>query len=201
MGKFIVFEGIDGSGKSTQIDLLGEYLNSKGIDFVQTREPGGTELAENLRKIMLEEKIDGMTEMLVVLAARNDHIQKFIKPNLSSGKWVICDRFTDSTIAYQGFARGISMNLIEKLSSLIENQIIINKIIFLDIDPEVAIERIRSRNKTFDKFDSENINFFQLVREGFKYASLSRKENSLWVDGSKPSNKIFELIKNSLFNN
>ena len=119
MGKFIVFEGIDGSGKSTQIDLLGEYLNSKGIDFVQTREPGGTELAENLRKIMLEEKIDGMTEMLVVLAARNDHIQKFIKPNLSSGKWVICDRFTDSTIAYQGFARGISMNLIEKLSSLI----------------------------------------------------------------------------------
>ena len=201
VGKLLIFEGLDGSGKSTQISLLSEYLKKLGHEVVTTREPGGTDLAERLRDLMLHNKMDGVTETFIAFAARNDHINEFIKPQLSKGKWVLCDRFTDSTKAYQGAGRGISMGLIDSLSRSVESDLNIHKVIFLDINECRSKERIKSRNKKLDRFESENHDFIQRVRQGFKNAAKDRGTKALWLNGDLSSEKIFSLIKNTIFNN
>ncbi len=201
VGKLLIFEGLDGSGKSTQISLLSEYLKKLGHEVVTTREPGGTDLAERLRDLMLHNKMDGVTETFIAFAARIDHINEFIKPQLSKGKWVLCDRFTDSTKAYQGAGRGISMRLIDSLSRSVESDLNIHKVIFLDINECRSKERIKSRNKKLDRFESENYDFIQRVRQGFKNAAKDRGTKALWLNGDLSSEKIFSLIKNTIFNN
>jgi dTMP kinase len=197
-GKLLIFEGLDGSGKSTQISLLSDYLKKIGHEVVTTREPGGTNLANNLRSLMLHNDMDGTTEMLIALAARNDHVARFIKPQLLLGKWVLCDRFTDSTKAYQGSGRGISLDIINILSDNIEKKLNIHKVIFLDITPEKSQERIQSRNIKSDRFESENYDFFHRVRTGFKKAAEDRGTKALWLKGDLSSNEIFNLIKKSI---
>lgn len=201
VGKLLIFEGLDGSGKSTQISLLSEYLKKLGHEVVTTREPGGTDLAERLRDLMLHNRMDGVTETFIAFAARSDHINEFIKPQLSKGKWVLCDRFTDSTRAYQGAGRGISMDLIDSLSRSVESDLNIHKVIFLDINECRSKERIKSRNKKLDRFESENYDFIQRVRRGFKNAAKERGTKALWLNGDLSSDKIFSLIKNTIFNN
>ena len=201
IGKFVIFEGLDGSGKSTQISLLTNYLKELGHDVVSTREPGGTELAEKLRNLMLFDAMDGVTETFTAFAARNDHVQEFIKPQLLKGKWVLCDRFTDSTKAYQGAGRGVSMDLIELFSKWIEKDLNIHKIIFLDIDTKKSKERIQTRDSHVDRFESENNYFIQRVRDGFKKAAKDRGAKAVWLNGGLSSDKVFKLIKSSIFDN
>jgi len=201
IGKLLIFEGLDGSGKSTQISLLKDYLKKLGHEVVTTREPGGTNIAENLRDIMLYNDMDGITETLIAFAARSDHVKEFIIPQLLLGKWVLCDRFTDSTKAYQGAGRGVSMELIEILSENIEKNLNIHKVIFLDITFEKSKERTETRENKLDRFELENFDFIQRVREGFKKTAKERGTKALWLEGDMPSERIFNLIKKSIFDN
>ena len=122
-GRFITLEGVEGSGKTTNLEYLCETLKEKNVSFIKTREPGGTELAEAIREAMLakwQEKITGLTEVLLVFAAREQHLQNVIRPNLERGTWVVCDRFTDATFAYQGEARGVDTEIIERLEQWVQ---------------------------------------------------------------------------------
>ena len=133
MGHLLIFEGIDGSGKSTQIALMKQFLIENGETVLTTREPGGTAFGEECRTLFLNHNISGLTELFIALASRDEHISKKIKPALEQVSWVLCDRFTDSTIAYQGWGRGIPLDLIINVSNLIEKDLNILKVIFLKI--------------------------------------------------------------------
>ncbi|OEY86772.1 dTMP kinase [Wolbachia pipientis] len=158
---FITFEGIDGSGKTTQSKLLADCFAYH--DVVLTREPGGTYFAEKIRKILLTSEIDRTAELLLLLSMRQEHMEKLILPSLQAGKIVICDRFIDSTIAYQGYGLGISLELIEKLHNLIN--IKYPDITFiLDIDVKLALQRAQNKNK----YEVMDLSFYNNVRKGFQ---------------------------------
>ena len=133
MGRLLIFEGIDGSGKSTQIQMLSDFLKSKNQKVLVTREPGGSKFGENCRKLFLNEKLDGLTEAFLAFASRNEHILQKIKPALKVGYWVLCDRFSDSTIAYQGYGRGVDIDFLQKVASEMEKQLSDIKIIYIHI--------------------------------------------------------------------
>lgn len=172
---FITFEGTEGSGKSTQAKMLHNYLQEKSYDSILTREPGGTEGAEAIRDILVNgnaDKWSSMTEALLVYAARNDHWEKLIKPSLDNGKWVICDRFFDSTIAYQGYGGGLRLNFLEDLYS---NTIGLRKpdvTFFIEIDFKIGLERALSRakiksSKVKERFEAMGENFHKKVYDAF----------------------------------
>lgn len=169
-GRFVTFEGIEGVGKSTQIDLAAEYLRGKGLDVVVTREPGGTPLAERLRRMVLEpqdEAVDGVSELLLVFAARAIHLGNLIEPALSRGAWVLCDRFTDASEAYQGAGRGVPVEHIRALERIAQRGRRPDLTLFLDVAVPLAVERTRSRAAATDRFESEDISFFERVRAGY----------------------------------
>ena len=165
-GKLITFEGPEGSGKSTQIKLLANYLSGAGCEVVITREPGGTPLAEHFREILkhhhTQEKIHPSTELFLFEAGRAQNVNEVIKPALAAGKIVLCDRFTDSTIAYQGYARGQDLHMLETLNRLALNGVEIALTILLDLPPEVGFARAARRVETqnsFDRMESETLAF------------------------------------------
>ncbi len=167
-GHFITLEGSEGAGKSTNVDTVCEMLDEAGITFYRTREPGGTDLAEALRKLMLaewEETIDGMTEALIVFAARNQHLKTEIVPRLERGDWVVCDRFTDATFAYQGAGRGVDTRFLEALEQTIQGTLQPDLTLFLDVPPALAEKRIAGRSK--DRMEKEEQEFFDRVRQGY----------------------------------
>tara|TARA_B110001454_G_scaffold43940_4_gene42995 strand:+ start:3786 stop:4448 length:663 start_codon:yes stop_codon:yes gene_type:complete len=170
LGKFITFEGGEGVGKSTNIEFCRNLLQQQGIEVLVTREPGGTEIAEIIREELLKkthsERMSDVTELLLVFAARAQHIEVFIKPALERGCWILCDRFTDSTIAYQGFARGLKVELIEQLKIIAQQGIEPDKTFLLDAPVDVGMGRARSRGPA-DRFEIEQLDFFNRVREGF----------------------------------
>lgn len=168
--KFITFEGGEGVGKSTNIEFCRQLLVQQGFDVVVTREPGGTEIAEIIREQLLKkphaERMSNVTELLLVFAARAQHIEAFIKPALERGCWVLCDRFTDSTIAYQGYGRGLELNLIEQLKSIAQMGIEPHKTFLLDAPIDIGMGRAKARGPA-DRFEVEQLDFFSRVREGF----------------------------------
>lgn len=166
-GQFITFEGIDGSGKSTQIQRLAQWLQNKNIEVLCTREPGATELGKQLRKYLLEEIIEilPMSEMLLFIADRVEHLERVIIPALNQGTWVLSDRFIDSTIAYQGYARGINVPWIQKIHQIHPLSIIPDQIILLDLEVEKAYDRMK--NRPLDKIEKESKDFLNQVRLGF----------------------------------
>ena len=170
LGKFITFEGGEGVGKSTNIEFCRNLLQQQGIEVLVTREPGGTEIAEIIREELLKkthsERMSDVTELLLVFAARAQHIEVFIKPALERGCWILCDRFTDSTIAYQGFGRGLEVELIEQLKIIAQQGIEPDKTFLLDAPVDVGMGRARSRGPA-DRFEIEQLDFFNRVREGF----------------------------------
>ena len=173
-GLFITFEGPEGAGKSTQVVKLLEYLRSCGISAVSTREPGGTALAEQIRDVVKghrgEEKMCPHTELLLMEAARSQHARIFIRPHLESGVTVICDRYTDSTLAYQGGARGISKDEIVMLNAFASGNTLPDLTFLLDLSPEAGFSRTRKRQETageFDRFEAEKIDFHLRVRRSF----------------------------------
>ncbi|WP_066804984.1 dTMP kinase [Moraxella oblonga] len=171
--KFITFEGTEGVGKTTTIDGFCRKLDSRGIAYIRTREPGGSPLAETLRKILLDNKtnISDDTELLMMFTARADHLHQTILPALADGKWVVCDRFFDSTVAYQGFGRfGGDSHQLAKISSLIEAFVPKKPDLtfWLDLDPVIGIQRAGKRS-VVDRFESEDLAFFERTYQGFLY--------------------------------
>jgi dTMP kinase len=176
-GKLITLEGIDNSGKSTQAKKVFSYLKREGYPAILVREPGGTEISEKIRKILLSQKNHKMspkTELLLYEAARAQLVNEVILPALKKGKIVICDRFYDSTTAYQAYARGLGLNLIQKLNSFAASGIVPDLTIVLDLKPEAALERAIKTKKMPDRLEKEKLRFHHKVRQG--YLALSRKE-------------------------
>lgn len=168
-GLFITVEGGEGAGKSTLIQGLKESFEKKGLLVVTTREPGGTSFGEAIRELLLHTttKISAQAELLLFLAARVEHIEKVIRPAREEGKVVICDRFTDSTIAYQGVARNLGYEWVESLATLAIHGYAPDKTLYLDIDPRKGLERISLREETKDRIEQEELYFHNMVREGF----------------------------------
>ena len=167
-GRFITLEGSEGAGKSTNVDIVCETLTEAGIDFIRTREPGGTPMAETLRDAMLhkwDEDVDGITELLLVFAARAQHLSHVIRPALAAGQWVVCDRFTDATFAYQGYGRELDLNKLVVLESWVQGQLQPDITLYLDVDPDIAEQRIAAREK--DRMEVEQRDFFVRVRQGY----------------------------------
>ncbi len=193
-GKFITFEGSEGAGKSTNLDTLCQVLRRNNIDFYQTREPGGTPLAEAIRHNLLEdwdEPVTGLTELLLVFAARNQHIQQEIAPRLARGQWVVCDRFTDATYAYQGVARGVPRATVEQLERWVQGTLQPDLTVFLDLDPQIGRQRIANRAQ--DRMEREQLAFFEAVRRGYleRAAHLSRIKT---VDASQPLPQVQQAV-------
>lgn len=176
-GRFVTIEGGDGVGKSTNIEFIANKLRQSNISFIETREPGGTALAEEIRQLLLrqrEERVAENTELLLMFAARAQHIDKVIKPALVEGKWVLCDRFTDSTFAYQGGGRGIDESKISNLAALVHSDLQPDFTLLFDAPIDVALSRVSSRGEK-DRIDGEQKEFFINVRS--TYLKLA-KENS-----------------------
>jgi len=165
-GRFITFEGIDGAGKTTHIDALEQAWRQQGRDVVRTREPGGTPLAEKLRELVLHDSMDPLTEALLVFSARRDHVQQVIRPALARGAWVLCDRFTDATFAYQGAGRGFELAVLRQLETWVQEGLQPDLTLLFDLPPAVAAGRLQAARQP-DRFEALDTAFFERVRSGY----------------------------------
>ena len=198
MGRLLIFEGIDGSGKSTQIEMLSNFLKSKKEKVFVTREPGGTEFGEKCRKLFLMENLDGLTEACIAFAARNEHVLQKIKPALKLGHWVLCDRFSDSTIAYQGYGRGVEIKFLREMAMCVEKQLSEIRIIYVHTNLETCLDRIRKRGGVKNKFDNAAKTFYEKVIYGYSNIVKERGGNIIQVDGNDKIEKVFSEILQSV---
>jgi dTMP kinase len=195
MKKFISFEGIEGSGKTTQTKLLHEFILAKGYQSTLTREPGGTKIAEKIRQILISEKMDGICELLLNFAARRDHIENLIKPQISVGNFIISDRFFDSTFAYQGFGFGVDTEIIEKIKNLTISDFSPDITFFIDIDIEIMQQRISSRLDN-NKYENLPLEFHKKVRNGFLEICQKHPNRIIKINGNQKQELVFqEIIK------
>jgi dTMP kinase len=192
-GKFITFEGGEGSGKSTQSDMLYNHLLNQEIDVIHTREIGGTEAGEQMRNILLNHQLASISELLLIMSARCQHIDKIIAPALKQGKWVICDRFIDSTAAYQGNNPGISERMVYDLHGKLLNNIVPDKTFFIKVTPEIALQRIASREVN-NKFDHKQLEFHRNVYRRFLKISKKHPNRIKIIDGTLDPEKIHNSI-------
>ena len=186
-GKFITFEGGEGAGKTTQAKMLAEALEGAGIETLMTREPGGTFGAEAIRDLVLEGTSDrwsGMTELLLMYAARLDHMEKLIKPALERGVWVISDRFSDSSMAYQGYARELGPEKVKALHAAVMDGFEPDLTILFDIDPILAQKRVETRGEDLSRFDAESIAFHNTLREAFLKIAEANVDRIFTVDAA-----------------
>lgn len=205
-GLFITFEGPDGSGKTTIATLVAEALKNKGIDVVLTREPGGIEIAEQIRKIILDPKntaMDERTEALLYAAARRQHLIEKVLPALKENKIVICDRFVDSSLVYQGVGRGIGIDKVYEMNLFAIEGIMPDFTIFFDIDPKLGLERTKKDEKrTLDRLDLEGLTFHQKVYDGYMEVVERFKERIICIDASKSieevKDNVMDLIEDHL---
>ena len=176
-GLFITFEGVEGAGKTTNIQYIAEKIEASGHEILLTREPGGIELSEAIRELLISKDYPEMhvnTELLLMFAARSEHLHKKILPAINAGKWVLCDRFTDSTFAYQGGGRGISEPTITILENLVQGSLKPDYTFLFDLNAEIGLARARNRAET-DRFEQQDIDFFNRVRT--KYLAMAESEN------------------------
>ncbi|MBR2594164.1 MAG: dTMP kinase [Firmicutes bacterium] len=200
-GIFITVEGGDGAGKSTQVSLIEKYLKDKGLSPLMIREPGGTSISEQIRSIILDKKnieMANMTEVLLYAASRAQLVDEVIVPALQRGRIVVCDRFLDSSIAYQGFGRGISVKAIEDINSYATAGVSPDLTIYLDITPERSFRRKSLMNEEPDMIEAEKLEFHQNVYNGYKYVAEKYPERVFCVDAAQDVDKVFEDIKNRL---
>ena len=199
-GKFITIEGGEGAGKSTNIPKIELFLKKKGIDYVLTREPGGTKMAEEIRNLLLsprEERVSCITELLLMFAARSQHLEEVIKPALELGKYVLCDRFIDATYAYQGGGRNLDFDTIRVLESLVLSDIHPDLTILFDIDPVIGLERARVRGQ-LDRFEREELYFFDRVRAAYLEIAKADPRRCVVIDGSRHQDIVAENLQNIL---
>jgi len=209
MSLFITFEGVEGSGKTTQIKILNDILKLRGLSTVLTREPGGTNISDQIRNILLDSDNKGMVplcELFLYAAARAQHIQQVVEPALKANKIVLCDRFSDATIAYQGFGRGFGLDLIENINQLAAGSVKPNLTFLMDCNPDVGLRRTVERNATLeknapveDRFEQEAIEFHQKVREGYLNVASRHPERVIIIDASLDAETVHqEIVKNVL---
>ena len=202
-GRFITLEGIEGAGKSTVARYAHDWLSGRGVTTQLTREPGGTPLAERVRSLVLDrqgEPITPVTETLLMFAARALHVENLIKPALARGEWVICDRFTDATRAYQGGGRGVSSALIKQLASAVQGKLAPDCTLLLDLPVEAGLERVKQRSGTVptDRFEEEPARFFERVRD--TYLTLAKAEPARFriIDAGKPLAEVQAQVTQAL---
>ena len=183
-GKFITFEGIDGAGKSTHIGFVTDYLASRGKQIVSSREPGGTPLGEKLRDLLLHEKMHLETEALLMFASRREHIAQVIEPNLAAGKWVLSDRFTDASFAYQSGGRGLPRAKMEALEAWVHPALQPDLTLLFDVPLEVARQRLDA-TRTLDKFEREQADFFAKCRAEYLRRAQQFPERFIVVDSTR----------------
>ena len=186
-GKFITIEGTEGVGKTTNIDFIQAWLLEQNIEFLATREPGGTPLAEQVRQLLLtpsDEKICDTAELLLMFAGRAQHLDQVILPSLDAGKWVVCDRFTDATYAYQGAGRGMDCTLIEHLEHLVQGVLRPDLTLILDIPVEIGLKRASDRSAP-DRFEQEQVEFFERVRQGYLNTAGKDPQRYAVIDASQ----------------
>jgi len=181
--RFISFEGIDGAGKSTHIEALSRRLAAGGAVVVNTREPGGTALAETLRGLFLHSGMDSLTEALLVFAGRRDHLQRVIEPALASGQTVLCDRFTDASFAYQGAGRGMDMSVLTTLEQWVQQGRQPDLTLWFDLPAEMAAQR-RAAAREADRFEQQDLAFFERVRGGYAARAAAAPERFARIDAS-----------------
>lgn len=197
--KFITLEGGEGAGKSTSRDFIVSLLEAQNIPFIQTREPGGTPIGETLRNVLLSKEGTAPSvtaELLMVFAARAQHLHEVIEPALRDGKWVLCDRFTDATYAYQGYGRGFDLGQIEALETLVQRGRHPDLTLLFDIDPRLGMSRARQRAE-LDRFEEEHVEFFDRVREGY----LTRAKNEARfrvIDASQSIDLVQQALRELL---
>jgi dTMP kinase len=181
--RFISFEGIDGAGKSTHIATLTARLEQRGATVINTREPGGTELAETLRELVLHSSMDSLTEALLVFAGRRDHLQQVILPALDAGKTVLCDRFTDASFAYQGGGRGVDLAVLGTLEKWVQGDRQPDLTLWFDLPPEMAAQR-RAAARTADRFEQQDLDFFERVRAAYARRAEAAPQRFVRLDAS-----------------
>jgi dTMP kinase len=194
-GRFLTIEGIEGVGKSTQVARLSAALSERGIAHVVTREPGGTPLAEKIRDLVLtarDEALPPSAELLLMFAARAVHLANHIEPSLLAGQWVICDRFTDATYAYQGGGRGLAVDNIRQLEAMVQGTRRPDLTVWLDAPVEQALQRARQRNAdaVVDRFESERADFFTRVREAYRARAAAEPQRIAAIDSGRPVDEV-----------
>ena len=202
LGKFITLEGVDGAGKTSHIEFIKEYLTNLKLDFIMTREPGGTQLGERLREILLHDEMTPKTETILMFAARNEHIEKVIRPGLTSGAIVISDRFTDASYAYQSGGKCVEDEAIDVLKDLVQKNLQPDLTFLFDLPVEVSIKRLKKTRK-LDKFEKEEKDFHENVRKKYlmiaknnpKRFSVLNSEKSIDEIQSQIKIKLDELLK------
>lgn len=196
-GKFISIEGIEGAGKSTQLAFIENYLKAQGKTVVVTREPGGTVLGEQIRELLLTPRDNGMSddaELLLMFAARAEHIAQLIKPALQRGDWVLCDRYVDATFAYQGGGRGIAAERIEAVSHWTLNGLNTDLTLLFDLPVEVGQQRVAKRQQAKDRFEQEKNSFFEKIRQCYLQRAASEPERIQVVDANQSIEGIQQQV-------
>lgn len=200
-GQFITLEGGEGAGKSTNLAFIRDWLMARDISFVVTREPGGTELSEKIRALLLDKSNANMTtecELLLVFAARAQHIDEVIKPALAEGKWVVSDRFTDASYAYQGAARGLGFDRIKIIEDWVQQGFAPDKTFVFDLPVEVGMQRVRSRGAEIDRFEQEKRVFFEQVRQAYLTRATLAPERYCVLDAAQTLDKVQAQIQQQL---
>lgn len=188
-GKFLTFEGVDGAGKTTQCDALAQALTARGVPFVRTREPGGTPLGEELRGLLLQRAMEPITEALLMFAARREHIVAVIEPALAQGRWVLCDRFTDASYAYQGGGRGLDAARLDTLAQWVQGALQPDLTVLADVAPELAQAR-RARVREADRFEAEALEFFLRVRAAYRTRAQAQPQRFFVIDGARSPHEV-----------
>lgn len=200
-GKFITFEGGEGAGKTTQAKRLCAAFEAQGIETLLTREPGGTFGAEAIRDLVLtgiDDRWSGMTELLLMYAARVDHVEKLIKPALERGVWVVSDRFADSTVAYQGYARGVDIARITSVHNAVMGDFGPDVTFLFDIDPVLALKRVETRGEELSRFDKEALDFHKTIRAAFLSIAENDPERFVKLDAASSRDAIFAQISHGI---
>jgi len=198
LGRFITFEGVDGAGKSTQLEYAVKYLEDRGVDVVKTREPGGTEIGETIRELILQANspLDASTELLMIFAARNEHIERIIKPAIARGSTVVCDRFTDATFAYQGGGSKMESARIETIEAWVQGTLQPNITFFFDLPIRDAQRRMGDRSR--DRFESEEIAFHERVRRSYLERAAKFPDRIKVIDSTRSKGQVRVSVEQQL---
>lgn len=198
-GKFIVFEGGEGSGKTTILEMIYDYLITKGIECIKTREPGGIKISENIREIILDKdntNMDSKTEALLYAAARRQHLVEKVIKALNEGKVVLCDRFIFSSLAYQGYARDLGIEEIYNINKFAIDEYMPDLNILFDIDPKIGLARInKNSNREVNRLDLEKLDFHYKVREGYNILANKYNENFIKINAEETIEEVFEKVR------
>ena len=191
--KFITLEGIEGAGKTTVADRITQALRARGITLHATREPGGTKVAERIRSVVLDrgdEHISATAETLLIFGARQIHVDNLIRPALTRGEWVLCDRFTDATHAYQGGGRGVDRALIERIAQAVHGDLLPDCTLLLDVPVRVGLERMQARRGAVDRFEIESAQFFDRVRNRYLELAHAQPDRFRIIDATQPLDRV-----------